>query len=69
MPTLYPQAKKFLEMNPTYISTVVGIKFYEHPVYGDESPLIAITQCGKKKTTDFWESPTTDDVLNWIACQ
>lgn len=56
-------AKSFLAKQPTLIGVVAGISFYEHPFYGDESPLICITRNGKVKKTDFWELPTIDEVL------
>ena len=63
---LSAKATKLLSLNPTRIATVMGIKFYEHPTYGDESPLLAIVN-GKVKRTDFWETPETEDVADWLA--
>lgn len=63
---LYPKAKEFLAAKPTLICTVAGVRFYEHPVYGDEYPLVAIVG-GKKKTTSFLEVPTLDEVLDFVA--
>tara|TARA_R110000851_G_scaffold138443_1_gene275083 strand:- start:600 stop:812 length:213 start_codon:yes stop_codon:yes gene_type:complete len=51
-----PNAQKFLAQKPTLIVTVGGNKFYEHPVLGDEAPLICITHDGRKKKTDFWDA-------------
>lgn len=42
--------------NPEHIGTVAGIRFFEHPFYGDEAPLI-IKQHGEWRITDFYEVP------------
>ena len=57
MTELKPNAAKFMKKNPTLIGTVAGVKFYEHPVYGDEHPLLAITKEGKLKHTGCYELP------------
>lgn len=51
--------------NPVLIGVVSGIRFYEHPIFGDESPLIAIVgdKCG---LTDFWELPSLEQLGNFI---
>ena len=53
---------KLLNRRPTLVGTVNGVRFYEHPVYGDEAPLVMVTEtrCG---LTDFWEM---SDVFNCI---
>lgn len=53
--------EKVMADNPTLVGVVGGIKFYEHPKFGDESPLIADTgdQFG---LTDFWELPSLSDL-------
>lgn len=53
--------EKFLGDNPTLIGVVAGIKFYEHPKKGDESPLIADTGT-EIGLTDFWELPEITDL-------
>ena len=52
---------KFMRRNPELIGTVAGIQFYEHPIMGDECPLVAIQgeHCG---LTEFYELPTHDDI-------
>jgi hypothetical protein len=60
---LTENAKNFLAKNPVLIATVAGIRFYECPVRGDESPLRYITPEGKLKTSDFWEAPSLEEVL------
>lgn len=46
----------------TLIGSVCGVPFYEHPVHGDESPLLYITKDGRVKLSDFWEMPTVDEL-------
>jgi len=43
--------------NPDYIGTVGGIRFHEHPIFGDEAPLIAKIE-GRWVKTCFYELPT-----------
>ena len=50
--------EKVLAANPTLIGIVAGIKFYEHPMKGDESPLIALMVDGSCGLTDYWELPS-----------
>lgn len=53
-------------MDATYICTVAGIRFFEHPTRGDEAPLLALVN-GAMVATDFWESPEAEDVINFLA--
>lgn len=55
-----PKAVAFLAKNPTLICSCGGFDFYESPVYGDESPLVAISPRGFKFATDFWDAPDPD---------
>lgn len=59
---LSDKAKAFLASKPYYIGTVAGHTFYEHPTYGDESPLVVIGLDGKVKVSDFWEMPAREDL-------
>jgi hypothetical protein len=34
--------EKFMEMDPTLIGSISELKFYEHPTYGDEAPLVCV---------------------------
>jgi len=43
--------------NPDYIGTVAGVRFHEHPTFGDEAPLIAKID-GRWVKTCFYELPT-----------
>lgn len=52
-----PKAIRFMAKKPTYIGTVHGVDLYEHPVLGDESPLVAITPAGRVLSTEHWELP------------
>jgi len=63
MSDLSANAQKFLSNNPTLIGVVAGVRFYEHPFYGDEMTLVMITPRGRKITSTFWELPSFDEVL------
>lgn len=61
-----PQTEKairFMAMKPTLIGRVRGYDFYEHPEYGDESPLRTITPDGRVKKTEFYELPTAAEFI------
>jgi hypothetical protein len=45
--------EKFMARNPDQIGIVGGVVFYEHPAYGDESPLIAIYEEKAYLTTQY----------------
>ena len=51
------KARAFLTQNPTFIGRVNGVDLYDHPDFGDEAPLFAITPSGRLKRTDCWELP------------
>lgn len=55
------KAKAFLAKNPTFLGRVHGVDLYEHPTYGDEHPVMAITADGRVKKTDHWEVPSLAD--------
>jgi len=54
--------QKVMATKPTLMGVVIGIKFYEHPVFGDEVPLIADTdkQFG---LSEFWEIPPLIELI------
>ena len=60
---LSDKAKAFLDRKPTYIGTVSGYRFYEHPTLGDESPLVMITLEGKVRVSTFWELPDAFEII------
>ncbi|MGL5078786.1 MAG: hypothetical protein ACRDBG_23560 [Waterburya sp.] len=48
---------------PELVGEVAGYRFYEHPIRGDEAPLVMITPDGRMvKRTDFWDLPTTEEL-------
>lgn len=59
-----PKTEKALKLAAmgTLIGSVCGVPFYEHPVHGDESPLLYITKDGRVKLSDFWELPTVEEL-------
>ena len=59
---LSDKAKAFLAKGPYYIGIVAGHTFYEHPTYGDESPLVVIGLDGNVKVSDFWELPSREEL-------
>ena len=42
-------------LEPTYIGSVNGRRFYEHPLYGDETTMIEKVAYGRYVSTEFWE--------------
>lgn len=52
---------KTMALNPTLIGIVNGVRFYEHPIYGDESTLIA-SKGDMFGISDFWELPDITEV-------
>lgn len=50
----------------THLFTVAGVRFFEHPIYGDESPLLASVN-GDMIHTDFWERPEADEVIEFLS--
>ena len=48
------ESRQFVRPNLTHVGTVAGVRFYEHPIHGDESPLIAKFN-GDWVATFFWE--------------
>ncbi|EHA1078713.1 hypothetical protein FG297_22540 [Vibrio alginolyticus] len=54
--------KDFLASNPNHVGTVANIRFYECPVRGDESPLIAIKGEHCVLTSDF-DMPCADEMF------
>lgn len=53
---------KRIAKEATLMGNVAGVPFYEHPVYGDESPLLYITKDGRVKLSDHYELPTYDEL-------
>lgn len=56
--------EKVMAHNPTHIGTVGNVRFYEHPIHGDESPLIAETKT-EFGLTDFWELPEITEIYEF----
>ncbi len=59
--------EKFFTKNPTLLNKVLGIKFYEHPIYGDEATLVVILPTGECGVTDFWEVPTAEELEDHLS--
>lgn len=58
-----PQQVVELAMSHGYIGNVAGVRFYEHPYYGDESPLLAYdTRTGQWGVSHWWELPRFEDI-------
>lgn len=54
-----------LAQDATLIVDVKGALFYEHPVYGDEHPLLAVI-CGEVVTTDFYDADDEEELDEWV---
>lgn len=51
--------EKLMASNPHLFATVKGFKFYEHPIHGDESPLMMMKPDGELiEFSDWFEVPT-----------
>jgi hypothetical protein len=52
----------------TLIGNVAGVYYYEHPVHGDESTLIAVSHKVKRAiSTELWELPDVVESLFYLA--
>lgn len=60
---VYPKTSsdKLSNLRPTFIGTVAGIRFFEHPSFGDEAALI-VKQDGRWVDTHFWEIPDIEEL-------
>lgn len=58
--------EKILRYEPTKIGEVNGATFYEHPLLGDEAPLVMVTDnlCG---ITELWEMSDVYNALSNVA--
>lgn len=54
-------SKRITKAKPTLIGHVAGTDFYEHPILGDESPMIARYK-GTWCLTCFWDLPTEEEL-------
>ena len=63
---LTESARKFINRGPTMIGIVRAVRFYEHPIEGDESPLVAIFPNGTIRRSPFWDMPDFEEVCDWI---
>lgn len=52
-----------LAAGATLISTVMGFRFYEHPIHGDETTMLAVRE-GSVFDTPFWETPTVEELAD-----
>ena len=57
--------KKLMFYNPTLIGMSLGIRFYVHPLKGDEAPLIIVKE-RKAYISDFFEMPSFDELTDII---
>lgn len=62
----YKKPGRFWDSNPTLIGTVAGVRFYEHPQFGDEYPLIAVLPGGDVGLSCFWEVPDIEDLEDLV---
>lgn len=59
------RTKAFLAHNPTLIGTVNGDSFYEHPLKGDDAPLVIVSYHGNVcYNTEWWELPSSEEYNN-----
>ena len=57
---------KVMARNPTLVGIVLGVRFYECAIHGDDAPLIAMTdtQCGY---SDFYDVPKDHELANMVS--
>ena len=55
--------EKFMTKEPTFIGSIQGWRFYEHPVYGDEVELV-VTHNGQAAYSGFYDMPNHDEWLD-----
>ena len=55
--------EKLMASNPHLFATVNGFKFYEHPIHGDESPLMMMQPNGELiEFSDWFDIPDPDEL-------
>ena len=55
--------EKLMASNPHLFATVNGFKFYEHPIHGDESPLMMMQPYGELiEFSDWFDIPDPDEL-------
>ena len=47
------------QMQPTYLYSIAGVSFYEHPTYGDEHPLL-VKHNGKFISSTYYDPDHSD---------
>jgi len=57
---------KVMARKPTLVGIVLGVRFYECAIHGDDAPLIAMTdqQCGY---SDFHDVPKDHELANMVS--
>jgi len=50
-----------VDLKELYVGVVAGVRFYEHPTRGDESPLMVLRD-GRLVPSPYWELPTLDEL-------
>lgn len=58
--------RKVTEHNPTLLATVNGYTFHEHPIKGEDAPLIVRDlHDGTWYFSDFWDVPSTLELTDY----
>jgi hypothetical protein len=65
MTNLTDNADKFLSLGPDLFGRIAGYRFYECPIYGDETTLKAITPDGRLISTSCLEWDK-EELQDWI---
>lgn len=66
---LTAEAQRFLDFDPKLLAITAGARWYEHPLQGDEVPLVAILPDGRVFGTTFWDVPDGIEAAEWLAEQ
>ena len=51
---------QFLAKKPYFMASIGGAGLYEHPIHGDEAPIMAVFKDGRVIETDFYELDDID---------
>lgn len=53
-----------MQINHTYLTTIAGVRMFEHGKYGDEHPIVALVN-GVYVSTGDYDIPSAEDVLTY----
>lgn len=63
--SIYSDKARVLAATGTRLAIIAGYPVYEHPVHGDEWPVLIIAG-GEVISTDFYDIPTAEELLDFV---